>query len=331
MSNLEGSQPDPNPAVRDLRRGLEAALDEIDAGIEIPEHFVGVKGFYKDNLKINKLAYRAIRHFHLPILHTWYRYGQWAPQDVLRPKRLDISPLSNPDFAGNYDHPRKDPPTREEIKWFLIDEGIEEMMDQPLFEFLRDNYEELAPEEFKELYLANLGLLEVLEEFWQDNSQLEKLPEYRKQFRQSSIDIQYQLASNPYFDEEIISHVETGLYAIEDVLISLENKDTSSNSQIRTARRARELYHTSVWSLPAYVISIQEASGPDTEVEKFRESGKENLEDLRSEAPKELQEWKDIIRQQELRPSGEDYYAADGEMPQCFISLEQSMLKTTNG
>jgi len=316
------------PAVTDLKRGIEAALDEIGYELEIPEDFVGVRGFYKDNIKVNKLAYRAIEHFNLPVLRTWFRYGQWEPYNSLRPKRITPDSLSDPHSNGSYNHPYNNPPTKDEIRAYLISQGIKRMMQQGLFEFLQENYEELAPKPVKGSYLANLEVLEVLEDFWHDSNPMNEMGTYKNRFREASMNLQYQIDTSPYFDQETYDHVETGLFAIEDVFVKLESKREVTERELNTARQARTIYHNFIWTIPAFDISIEEVDGPQTSAEEFREKGRQKREQLWEDAPQKIENWKAGVRKRDLRPTGEDYREVNGEVPTPFVEFEDTLLTT---
>jgi len=141
-----------------IRDGIQAAFHE--EGLSFPTS--PRRGFQDENIKIQKLVYRVAETKDIPIIRTWYRYGQFEPYGMFRPKSMTAQPMSDP---------RHRVPSRQnpngisvtEIKGFFQEENLEQVWRQPLFEFLEENYKQWGPEPYRESYLANLEMLRLLE------------------------------------------------------------------------------------------------------------------------------------------------------------------------
>lgn len=315
------------PAVRDLQEALEAAIHESTATLDVPDHYMYVEGFYDHNVKINKLSHRAIEEFNLPVIRTWFRYGQCVPYDEIRPKKLN--PQSLPPTGNNMSTQAflKDPPSREEMRDFFLDIGIGEILrEEEMIPFLRDNYERFAPSEYKELYLKNLDILEIFEDLKYDEELVNNIDQYRDQIHEDGMELVHLLIGNPQFDQEVIEHVEGSLHTIEDAFLSAENQETLSHNQRKTIYTSRDLYHEFVWTLPAFVISSEKAKGPRNIAEEYRKEGKQVIEENKETYPSRLDEYRYQMYEYDLIPRSKHYKAAYGETPKAIAKLGDSAL-----
>lgn len=315
---------DDTDAVADLKAALEAALHETGSDLTIPQNFTGIEGFYEDNIKVNKLAYRAIRHFNLPILHTWFRYGQYIPYDDIRPKKMTVGSLDQAESEMSSQSNLWQPPTREEIKGFFIEEGIEEMMDQDLVPFLRSNYQELAPDRYKKIYLANLNIIHILEQLVEDENLADNAADHREELKKHAMDLQYELMSNPRFDENVVNHVEKGLFAIQDGLISLEQSEDPTPNKIQAVKESRRLYHNYIWPWPAFLISKEHADGPSNMVADYSEDNEELVSEAADSYPGRINGYKNRLHELDMLPDSKDYNEAYGGIPSQLLAVDSA-------
>lgn len=290
-------------SVRLLKAAIEGALHEEGVELEIPSEYTGVTGFYDHNIKINKIAYRAIEEFDLPLLRTWYKYGQYEPYAELRPKSMDVSPQTNTEEYAYTSQKRT--VTQEDIIDYLVGLDLEDIFQQNTFEFLVSNYEGLAPEEYKQTYISSTKIIEILDGISNDSlSELEdNISRYREDFKQASIDLRYEIENNSTFDSEVQTFVERFLMVFEDALVALEDDFPLDASIVENVREGRRIYHEYVWPLAALNISLKEARGPKEDVERLASKGEDQLEQGKKDASLQLRGWEDTLEDAGLTPS----------------------------
>lgn len=313
--------------VNDLKAGLEAAVDETGASLE-PSEFDenDIDGWEEDIIKTQKLVYRAINKFDLPILHTWYRYGQFEPHDAFRqqsiqPKSLRHSTV-NPDQPSV---PNRNYPSPQDFKGFFIEVGIDEIAEQDFYDFLHENYSEFAPPEYRRLYIANLEILRILDQVFEDDEPAQNSEKYYQDFRKASTLICSEISAEPSFSLEVENHMKTSLQYFRDMFIKIAASKQLSEDQLDIINQSRELYHEQVWRWPALVISTNEAEGVDKV--KFRQSGEEMLDDLRPEFKKELGDFRDEMFEKDMIPSSHEYKSVKSETPKALSNLEEASLE----
>lgn len=215
--------------IQHVKAGLEAALYEFD--IDVPDE--DRSGFRDENVKIQKFVYRIIEDYDLPIIHTWYRYGQFEPYNALRPKHIQPRPLDDPGKAIS-ENEYTDRITREDIKGYFLESDLEEVWNQPLFQFLEENYKsELAPPEYQDTYLANLHILRILDEIRQEDDLGDNAATYADQLQAPSLDLRYELESSNRFGEEVQKHIEDYLDELQSGLIALSSVKNPKATQIQ--------------------------------------------------------------------------------------------------
>lgn len=162
-----------NALVSDLQAGLEAALDEVDRDLE-QDHFNEVSGYNEANIKTNKIVHRAIDDQDLPILHTWFRYGQYEPHAEFTPQNIHPRPLddTNVESPDEPSLPRRDYYSAADYKGLFLSYELDDILDKNLHNFLEENYRIRAPDEFKSLYLSNLEILRIFDDIMMDDGDL---------------------------------------------------------------------------------------------------------------------------------------------------------------
>lgn len=306
----------------DVKAGLEAAFDYYDIHVPDDEN----EGLADANIKIQKFAYRVIEHFDLPVIRTWYRYGQFEPYGTLRPERVSQGTLNSPQKvvpSNSYDNL-----TRKEIRGFFIEQDdLAGEWEQPLFEFLKHNYESEASDTYERPYLQNLEIMRVLEEMVADENLAENAGEYADQIKSPSIDIRHELSTTDQFGQDEINLVQEFLDDLQMALVTLAAQDEPSGAQISTVRKARNVYHEDVWPWPAMQISIDQAKGPRKELSnEFLPEGREYLEIFESTFPQKLNGWQSRVRKADLVSGPTVYQRVKGSMSSSVGSLEQAAL-----
>ncbi|QSG06042.1 Uncharacterized protein HSR121_1705 [Halapricum desulfuricans] len=310
--------------VFDLKAGLEAALEEKELELETSQ-WTGIPGFNDANIKVNKIVHRAIEQFDLPILSTWYRYGQYEPHEEFTPSEVQPRTLDHHAFPAEASIPYRDFPSAKEFKGFFLECDIESILEQDLYEFLQENYTKTAPSEYKQLYLANLQVFKLLDEMTEEENLTEDTKYYRDQMGNYTSRIRRRLIANPTFDEETVEIVIQSLRAIKQALVALSQTEDIQSDQIGYFETAREEYHESIWPLPAIQISIDKASG--VEADEFKNKGREMLRDIRDEASNKSDELTDDIYEMGLAPTEEDYRTIQDDLDESWKKVENSAIR----
>ena len=306
-----------------LKPAVETALHEAEVKLEIPSSYTGVTGFYDHNLKINKIAYAAIEEFDLPLLRTWYRYGQFEPYDQLRPKSLNIGDNSRDAYVPSS---LKTDVTQGRIVKYLLNRGLEATFEQPLFDFLIENYKQWEPEPYEDAYVASTRIIRALENINEANQGkiLANISGLRRDVKQASIDLRYQFNSIRTFESPLQNHIEAYLSDLEHTLMKIDETSELGSNQVETLQQSRNVYHESVWPWAAINISIDKARGPENSLPGFRESGKAMLDDRKRSYQTHLKGWRASLKEEDFKPSFESYKKAVRPTPEAIQNLQKA-------
>jgi hypothetical protein len=138
-----------------LLRGIELAVEDVfdDPGRNITR------------TEQEKLCYFAIKEFDLPVTYSWYLAGAYT--------KVAGEPDNAPGrMTTNTGGVRRDHGETEEVQQyrdyfasevFFDDYDLREVWYTGKFDFLRDFYQECAPEEYTDLYLTSTDIREYLE------------------------------------------------------------------------------------------------------------------------------------------------------------------------
>ncbi|MEF8862488.1 MAG: hypothetical protein V5A40_12160 [Haloarculaceae archaeon] len=304
-----------------IRDALEAAFDHFE--IEFPQG--SRPGFSDENVKIQKLVYRVAEDRGLPIIRTWYRYGQFEPYSIFRPSNMSAGPLENPEGRV----PAADDPsgiTRQEIMGYLIEEDLIDDWKKPLFEFLRENYEYWAAEDYRDIYLTNLQILETLEEIHQEEELIETAEHYVTSLKAPTMDLYYELNRHPAFGEEVQGHLRAFFDDLQTALVSVAGKEDIRPTQVQAIRRASPVYHNYIWPWPAMLISVNEARGPEAELPQFTERGHEYITEYSQTYPNRRRDWKSELSDADLVADPTEFQQVRGRVSKPMGALETASL-----
>lgn len=311
--------------VKDVQIGLEAALDSIDTRFD-DNHFTGISGFNDANVKTNKFVYMVIHHFNLPILRTWFRYGQYEPHEEFSPQNLHPQPLArqtNEPMKPSI--PNRNFPSPDEIKGYLLSEGIDEMVQQDMWSFMEDNYSRYAPKDLKAAYLANLNILKILEEIKDDPRPSDSVEEYYSRLKKESVILKQEIFANPLFDENIEDHLEEGIHTLRQALKGIYAKgEPIQRGHRKEIISLRWTYHERVWRWAALAISSREAKGAEAEV--FRDGCKKELNEASLLYIRHLENQKTDFFNNGYFPKAELVSSLDMEIDPAFAGLRQSVI-----
>lgn len=310
--------------VNDLKAGLEAALSEVDA--EISGRVTEIPGWNEENVKINKLVHRVIDSQNLPILTTWFKYGQYEPHEELSPVQLSPRPLTAaPVTPSEPSVPHRNYPSPEEIKgYFLEMDDFEFILEQDMYEFLRDNYENHSPEEYRRVYLANLDVLRILDEFAESDILYDDSIELESQLNSVNTRLRAEIIANPRFGEDIENTITKFLHRLQDAIVVIESRDELTEEQLYAVSQARKVYHEYIWRWPSMRISTDKASGVDAD--RFKEMGRKEIRELEDTAPQVLRELIDCFEEAGLVPDSRDYRSVQAAPDESIQSLERASI-----
>jgi hypothetical protein len=338
MVSIHAYESGTNSAVLDIKAGLEAALAERDLEVEIP-HNLDVPGFFNHNIKVNKLVYNVVTDLDLPVLHTWYRYGQIEPYDELGAVYLNPSELDDPNYKAsddNYDEwlegTSRTAPTRGRIRDYFLSMDLERIWSMNKYEFMNENYEAEAPRGYRDLYMANTDVLWDVEPLASHSDTDVDYSSIRSEFEHDSMDLRYKINKFEEFESGPTTHLERFLIAFEAALVAAEESRSLTDVQKETLSKGRTIYHENVWKWPAMIISLRESDGPDGSVFEFNRGWSNNLGDVENSFPQVISGWVDELGSLDLTPYTEDYRYIFDDPAEEFVSLESKVFEsaTTN-
>lgn len=312
--------------VDDLIAGLESALEKEDADLD-PSGYgeIDIEGWDEDVVKTNKVVHWAIKNFDIPILHTWYRYGQFEPHSEFDPQYIQPKQLSEATYHPNEPSvPDRDYPSPKEFEGFFLEIDIGGIAEMDFHQFLYNNYKEFAPEEYRRLYLENLKILEVFDHINRKDTPEDHGQEYYEQFAEAANRIRSEITAESSFPFEVEEHIETSLHYYEDLFVKIAASDNLTDEQVKLVEDARELYHEYVWKWPALVISTNKAEGVNKK--DFREQGREMLDELRPECKDEVDDFRDEMFAKDMIPSAREFRSVKSEPPEALQKLSEASL-----
>jgi len=258
------------PYANALLRGIELAVEDVfeDPGRNITR------------TEQEKLCYFAIKEFDLPVTYSWYlagAYSKVAGEPENAPGRMTTN-------AGGI---RRDHGETEEVQHyrdyfasevFFDDYDLREVWYTGKFDFLRDFYEECAPDEYTGLYITSTDIrehLETLDETIEQETTNHSLSDFgggsqggllsesgERDFRLLISDLHLELAE---IDElsEMVDLVTQGTDVIEQVFAQLTTLESISSEQETVLQDLAPYFYYDVWRYPSLYISTQTAEGPN--------------------------------------------------------------------
>jgi hypothetical protein len=313
-----------------LKPALETALYEADVELDIPTEYTGIRGFYDHNLKLNKLAYAAIEKFELPLIRTWYKYGQYEPYEQLRPKQLEPHNHRYEDNAYVMSGHRRTVHLQDLIE-FLLELDLEAVFKQEIFEFLIANYEEWDPAPYTDAYIASTRVIRVLEElhYATPDEILATVNDLQSEFKDASLDLRYEIKSVEQFDDEVHEHITTFLRNFDDALRAIDETSTLDAEGKATLAKSRRVYHEYVWPWAALIISVDRAEGPASRIEDFRKSGQDMLRTDKEGYETHLKGWTTELGESGLALDWGSDQPLDTPVPQAIYDLQRASLENT--
>lgn len=269
----------------------DAILSKIETALDNVLDDMGLPRQEEAHVKRQKYLYLTIDDFtednDNPITYSWFKWGVSCKG----------GPGSNGPGQTLWTDPTLAYPLLEaqlpELEDFLRD-GIEhlqlqEWWEADFFDFLEQFYTHHAPDDYRQLYLANLDLLRIIDDISaavynrRDPARTET---YEEVIERTSDLNQEILAVDHLEDRYRYTSDFTNLF--EDVimmLVELEGQDLERGHNT-VISELKNFYRDHVWLMVAHKISLHTAVGPNADT--IREDSNNNLTRLRSQFDEEL-------------------------------------------
>lgn len=271
----------------DERKILSHITDGLGAAVYATGVSFGANATYEfrkeRDIRTNKLVQQAVEAADIPVLWSWFRYGQSVANSKAMGREITHDPLSEDEkgIAAIEAHPNAK--TKEWYKDFFVNEvtigdakGLKEICQLDLPEFLEAAYDE-APEEHQPLYKANLEMQEVLRDIALSEDWHNQDPD--GDFYQEVWRVSRELQEKLILNEEILRK-DTRLISeyLRLVRQAVAATCAMDDSQIDEAIQSElyslaDIYHDPVWKLAAMRISSTTVHGRNkrTKRSEFRE------------------------------------------------------------
>ncbi|WP_144060683.1 hypothetical protein [Salinarchaeum sp. Harcht-Bsk1] len=293
-----------------------------------------------------------------PVTRSWYKYGcvqtastsraafspDQTPNNSIDDEEMSLGPFEPPVELLVPEEGTGVPPSKHDIaskstidfmQFFTQSEltpplDAEHWAKMSNIEFLRPYYTETAPSEFRDLYLANLSLREVLGRAFETarlaernradlltgstELELDWTPDtYLQTAGQAAVELRLAIRSSPIVPDGLIDPVTTFTDLIEDVLLSLTDLELTEIRPMhyRTLKQIDEFLDATIWEWIARYISYATVVGP--QATSWREGSRERFATFASTCPGQIDELRENINQRGLLPAIDGYAGASIE------------------
>ncbi|WP_276302151.1 hypothetical protein [Halorussus lipolyticus] len=315
------SDGDPFDGEEDLRTDVHLAID-----LALKEIF-DKRDREITEIEEEKLTYFAIKNFDLDLTYSWYLAG--ANTKVSYGTSLTAKPGTERYFGSlQSETPYTDRLNKLrdffENEVFFGDYSLRKIWWEDRFSFLRDFYQEFAPEKYRDLYIISTNIKEklynidklieteskntTLSDFDGGGSDALLPPPKEKEIRYLISDLHLELSSiEELSDTKAV--VASGTDLIEQILYKLSQKETTTQEQRRILDELHDFFYYYVWKYPALLISADKACGPNAKALKFESLREFNgFEKQVEEEREKLANW---CYKADLLPNIEDYTSLD--------------------
>lgn len=299
-----------------IERAIDNVLKECDLDPDQP------------SIKYQKYTWLTIEEFTEPnddpITLSWFKWGVSAlaaaenkPSSTVLP--ADMSQARDLDDA-----------TIEEIEEFLRSDShnfpIEEWWEADLLDFLDYFYTNKAPEEYRELYLTNISILNYLDAI-EAAVQNEHDPASHSLYDDvcsAASTLKREVRSNEWLKENY-DYVADFTRLFEDVVMVLSEMDGDDIERgHKTAiSELKNFYREQVWMMIAHSISHQSAVGPNAD--KIRGWSSSNREELRVEFKDNYNTNREICDAVGLLPGLGDYSEFESDDDEFEETVDEFM------
>lgn len=310
----------------------DAILSKIENALDSVLNDIGLPAKEEAHVKRQKYLYLVIDHFteddENPITYSWFKWGVsckggpgsdgpgqtlWTDTAHAYPL-LDTQPSEIEDFLRNG----------------VIYLPLEEWWEEDFFDFLEQFYSHHAPPEYRDLYLANLDLLRILDDIQAavyNRRNPARAETYEDVIDRTSELNQEILALDHLEDRYRYTSDFTNLF--EDVVMMLsklqgEDLERGHNTVMSELKK---FYRDHVWLMVAHKISLRTAVGPSSGM--IQEDSDNKLTTLRTQFDEELKQNRERCDAMDLLPSVGDYpdlrSGSDGEQDEFEERFDELM------
>lgn len=321
MSGLD--REDEIALIQDIIEGLEAALEEkgVDLGNNEDDEFRKAR-----DIRVNKLVHRAIEKFNLPILWSWYRYGQSVARRHVMGWNVTPGPIEEPTEAKTHIWPTAKSPSR--YKEFFIEEiRIAEVCDKGLNEFLEEVYSDAPqePQNYRKLYLDNLVIQETLDHMYTTDEWLEEPDTFYNEVWEDTLSFQNGVLEEESLDDTTARVVSRYVRLFRNAVQAMTNQTELEDAHIDAIKSLAESYHNHVWKTVAIQISSNTVSGPSEHY--WSEEWREETEEIATNAEQALETLERQLRNANLIPDLQDQQdLSDNEFTSIIRDIESALL-----
>jgi len=288
----------------------DAILSKIETALDNVLDDLGLPRQEEAHVKRQKYLYLTIDSFteddDNPITYSWFKWGvscKGGPGSNGPGQTLWTDPtLAYPLLEAQL--PELEDFLRDDIEYLRL----QEWWDAEFFDFLEQFYTHHAPDDYRQLYLANLDLLRIIDDISaavynrRDPARTET---YEEVIERTSDLNQEILAVDHLEDRYRYTSDFTNLF--EDVvmmLVELEGQDLERGHNT-VISELENFYRDHVWLMIAHKISLHTAVGPNADT--IREDSNNNLTRLRSQFDEELTQNRRRCDAMNLLPSVDEY------------------------
>lgn len=283
----------------------EDLLEDIIEGLEIALHRTGQSSENVDPIKVNKLVFFAIRDLGVPVTYGWYKYGP-APVFDVESARVTATPASEIAAA---DEPRILDPGEDYYSpleysyYFEADcEYFERILQTPTKEFLREFYEDFAPDPYGPVYETSTQVQVLLDELERDDRWHEEADDFYESLNRALNELKRELLQVQQL-AEVLDQYRKYSRLVKDVVAEAAAQDDLSPAQERFVTRVVKYYRGGVWNYVALLISKNTVHlSPGDNDSKLLNAIDGELRELRGNIDDELLSLKEQSRRRNLAP-----------------------------
>lgn len=257
--------------------GLGAAIraEDVSLGANRSSEFRQVR-----DIRTNKLVLEAVDEADLPVFWSWFRYGRCLTNRAALGKEVNWASLDDDEESDAATDIHRNAKSKGWYRDFFIDSveigdktGVAEICELDVDAFLEEAYDG-APEAYRDLYMANLEVQEILREVAYDESWYTQPPdgEFYQDVWDATRRLQDELMLHPEMPHKDTQLVSEYLRLVRRAVAAVCKVDDLDKPH-ETLNKLSRKYHDPVWRLPALRISSLTVHGRDriSKQQKFKE------------------------------------------------------------
>ena len=277
-------------------------LDDVQEGVEIAMHREDYHSDAIDPIKVNKLAYFAIREFDIGVTFGWYKYGP-APVDTAthqgsKGPSTELEPKPEADITASdrsrVPSERNNHPSPEEFAHFFKNfDEFHAMLTMETKEYLEEFYEQYAPETYKPLYLAGIRFQRKIDQIGDNPESIQNSSISYHSVSHSANEVFGELLKLPQLNEAVTPFKDyTDL--LRDIIASIESRGDLEERVEQFINDFVSFFYTSTWKYVALFISRDTVRGDNAN--QLLDSIDDKIGELRSRYNGDLGAWQEHSR-----------------------------------